>query len=357
MKKTLAVVLVILMAMLSVFAYAEPEKTITQEKDGIVVNEDGEFEAEFPETIEQDGAIYTLSSVEYENNLDAEPAVYQLEPKEVTADDAKEPEKTVEVDGITYQLKPDSVKKTERIEQRSVPAEETMERDVTAVEDYEPEVEVTVIDEVTGEEVTAVIPYAETEPLRTEWVSDLTTEMRFYNYEADAFTFGNTIIMKNDAVPLTPDQFPMVMSYLNMDTSQARITGAVWGGAPYQDGDTLTRVAVLTGETLHQINTDIYRGEVELEPITYVSYEAEYEEVGESLELKSTAKATATYTFKEMVETEPEPEPEAPKKNFFQTPAGVVTLVGIVALAVGLVAVLFIIAKKKKNKNDESEKS
>ena len=359
MKKLLAFTLVLILSLLPVTAFAAEEDSFTEVKDEIYADENGEYDHGFPETVEKDGKVYILSEVKFESNHDAEPERTVEKIAEVKKSEAKEPEQTIEKDGVTFELVPESVKKNEREEKRSVTVSDTRERDITAGEEAEEEIEVTVTDDETGEEVTAKIPYKESTVLRTEWMNDLVTEMSFYNYDADVFLFGNTVIQKNDAVPLTPDQYQIVMDYLGMNPANQRITGAAWRGDPYMNGDILTRTAVLTGETLHEIDTDTYEGEVELQPTIYISYEAEYVETGETLEKRHSAKATATYVFSRMIETETEkpteteteaetePEPEIPAKGFFSTPAAYV-LTGVAAAAVLFVIILFIIMKRRK---------
>ncbi|MBR6404694.1 MAG: hypothetical protein IKS18_00690 [Lachnospiraceae bacterium] len=367
MKKTLTFVLILILALLPVSALAADEDSFTEEKDGLYLDENGEVDHGFPETVEKDGKIYVLSSVKLESNGDAEPEIHQEKIAELKEKDAKYPEETVTVDGVTYKLIPDSVKEIKREEKRETTVTDSMERDVTAGEDALEEMEVTVTDEETGEEVTAAIPYKESELLRTEWVADFSTEMVFSGYDADVFLFGDTIIQRNDAVPLTPDQYGIVMSYLSMNPASERITGAVWRGDPFMDGDTLKRVAVLSGETLHEIDTDYYEGAVELSSITYIAYEAEYEEFGETLEKRSSVKATATYTFSKMAETETEKESETekmtepevviPQKGFLQSTAGRITLIGVAILAVAGAVMLFLFLKKKKKDEDKPAES
>ena len=367
MKKILTFVLILILALLPVSAFAAEEDSFTDEKDGLYLDENGEVDHGFPDTVEKDGKIYVLSEVKLESNLDAEPEIRIEKLGEAKEKESSEPEKIIEIDGVSYQLKEGSVRKIERVEERSITKTETQERDVTSGEEGAAEIEITFTDEETGEEIKAKIPFKETEPLRTEWVGDFTTEMSFYNYDADVFLFGDTVIERNDQVPLTPDQYAVVMAYLGMNPADQRITNAAWGGDAFQDGDSMTRIAVLSGETLHQINTDTYEGEVELPSITWVSYEAEYEEFGTSLEQRSSVKATATYVFSRMADSQDgddgdgsgngtDPNAGAPQRGFFQTPAGQIVLIGIVVLVI-LIAVILYIFMKKPKKDDKSEKS
>lgn len=346
-------------------AYAEdPPETMTLTVED-VKKEDGEYKVNAEETIEENGITYVLDSVEYIEES-PERKIIEGEGLDIFSDEADLPlpEDTVIQDGVTCHFK--EYRKEEGIKTGrtaivtvTVTRNETMEG--AAAESF-PASGYT--DPDTEEEKTLedgqFLSLTSSKLISESWGNgDYTGQMTVYGYEYTSFDFEGVTIPKNEAVPLGPEYYPLIMRSLGLSEDRFRITSVSWNGDSHQNGDTLSRNALITADVYNVIYEDTYEGTVSIPDIPYTRYIPVYEEAEEDYVGRLSATAVITYKAAERPEemgTEGI-DPQMPfwgrLRAFLKTPAGTAALVGIALLLAGGGVILFILHKGTRRKKKE----
>ena len=249
--RTAGVLLAALLMVMPVTAYAETEapETVTIKSEDVRF-ENGEYAVDYDDEIEVDGVIYKFDHVTYmedkleKKTLSEDSDVQYIETvvNEDGTETTTEPEEvefpeTKVVDGTTYILVGTKTE-TKVKEGRTVSTTVIEQRNATTNGDAKTEIEAEeYIDPDTGtkkkleEGETQMIPFVSSELKSEGWGSgDLKGDMQVRDYQYLSYMFQGVEIPRNEARPLEPAQYPLVLSYLELDPQLFRITDVSWAG-------------------------------------------------------------------------------------------------------------------------------
>ena len=385
--KLTGILLALLIFVPSVPVYAEGDanETYTLTTTDVRLQDDGSYAADYDEEITIDGVLYKFDNIVYtEENLkkkvlteDSEVQyldVYTDEDGNEVKTEPEEPEfpETIEKDGVTYVLTGTKTE-TKVKEGRTVSTKVIEQRNATTNGDAKTEIEAEeYIDPDTGnkkkleEGETQMIPFVSSELKSEGWGSgDLKGNMQVKDYQYLSYMFQGVEIPRNEARPLEPAQYPLVLSYLELDPQLFRITDVSWAGDAFIQNGTYVRNASITGDIYNRNYDDTFMGTVTIPDITYTYTVATYEESDEDFFERSNVTAVITYVKAgEEAGTEEEstdnPEPDKKDENkpenrssfaeFISSPAGIFT-VAVSALVIAAVIIVLVIAGKRKKKD------
>lgn len=354
--------------------------------------EDGEFKADFDEEIEIEGEKYIFKSVEYVED-DVERQTYNVtseklfretivtedgETKDTGLEEVEFPETYTDENGVVYKFVKKSEPKVETIPGRTAEITLIAERNSTkngpapltkeALKFIDPD---TGTEKELPEEYKGQILDLESSELKNEYwgASDYSASMTFSHYEYTSFNFNGIQIPKNEAKPMSPEYYYLVLRQQNLDQNLFRITDISWAGEEYTDGVTWYRKAAITGDVYNMEYEDTYKGTIDIPDITYSTTTAIYEETDEFYDEHRTATAFVTYSpVPKETETETDGDGDNTDKSginrdknlfdklveFFQeNPVVFYAAIILILLAIAVAIVLPIVKKKKKK--DESE--
>ena len=313
---------IILMLVLTFFpqqAAAADEKAVTFSYE----SEDKEEKRTVEESIEEDGRVYRLQGVTYEvEELEPETetrTIIKEDPAALTHDPAPE---TIEEDGLSYTLvrveSEDQVISGRKLEVQD-------EQEIVGTEI--PQIMETVVtDPESKEQVRYELPLVSQEEIRKDWqpwtftVTIMDPSAVFYRMNGHLIPMGT--------VPGEED-YPAILARMNADPELFRITGLTWGevvnGRQQING---------TGQQAVPVYRAVYKDTVNLPDLTVTVQKAIYEAiVPKEQPPRFKITATAMYVYESFWKT---------------TPGRIVIGAGILILAVGSVAILMILAKKRK---------
>lgn len=265
-----------------------------------------------PETVEEGGKTYTLTSVEYEMKAHREPVTVVR--TIVTGDPGDYPKQITEtVDG------------TSRTLTAQTPTWATGESR-TVMQEYASESEVPQSLTVDG----VRLPLASvTAGTKTEAFS-APAVFQTSNPASRLYAIGDTVVTVGDA-PLWDGWQAVMTAYLSLSGSSYTLTGGSWDGDFQQEGDNYTRMAIYTGTRQTPVWTATYQTEPEYTAeITYT--DSQYPDGLYEME------AVATYTIQDT---------GSALETILKVGAGVL----VVALAAA--ALIFMLRKKNNKKTDE----
>lgn len=265
-----------------------------------------------PETVEEGGKTYTLTSVEYKMKAHREPVTVVR--TIVTGDPGDYPKQITEtVDG------------TSRTLTAQTPTWATGESR-TVMQEYASESEVPQSLTVDG----VRLPLASvTAGTKTEAFS-APAVFQTSNPASRLYAIGDTVVTVGDA-PLWDGWQVVMTAYLGLSGSSYTLTGGSWDGDFQQEGDNYTRMAIYTGTRQTPVWTATYQTEPEYTAeITYT--DSQYPDGLYEME------AVATYTIQDT---------GSALETILKVGAGVL----VVALAAA--ALVFMLRKKNNKKTDE----
>ena len=190
-------------------------------------------------------------------------------------------------------------------------------------------------DEQTGQTVTATLPLKNVQVTTPyHWESDVTVPMRVEVYDATFYMLNGKYVPYNNQKPALAGYETDILTVLNLPQESYRITDFVWTGDVYTENGIQYRNAVASGERYVAEYTAYYNDTVALPDAN--GYNATLTYALDSGDMEYTIKATALYE----------------KLNTGLTPAQIITMsvVGVFLLVILIVAILFVISKKKKSK-------
>lgn len=280
---------------------------------------------QFTDTIREHGKNYRLNKITYKV-VSEEPVMEEKEVTktvDVTNSESAEPEITE--DGITYSLD-------------SQESGITDTATATGYTDYDHAVTASDIPQTktlsyNGKTVTGKL--VGIMPLSNEWVNSY-INITFYSYDAEVFDWNGIEVRKGDSNPLAGYEKELLAS-VGESSSTCRLLGCSWSGEPYTNNDgTICRDAVATIQkqvTYYRAN---YSATVNEEVYRAVYKGTKKEESG-----KTNYKILATAVYEEESSNIP---------AGFYIAAGI----GILLIAGLLVAVLFLLTKQKKEKEENN---
>lgn len=290
-------------------AKAAHSQKITQETT--FKTTDSEFETdEFPETIEKDGWIYSLSGIKYSEVSRGD---YILEKKVVLNDPVKSKYKvgdTFEVNGKEYtvkEVKSNDTVITDRVEDLSWEIRlGTFEKKPTAPETLS----TTYSDIYTGKVLNVTANLESVFAPDPSWRDDLTIPITVYGMDGIYYSVANGVKVKSDPAHeevalnnMLKVQDEIVKS-AGLNPSTNEITKIVWDSGIYEHDSlkdaegkpVLCRNAMATGRTMKADYTAKYTASaVALPDCKGYSYTITYDELQEG-QTEYTVKAVATYT-------------------------------------------------------------
>lgn len=190
-------------------------------------------------------------------------------------------------------------------------------------------------DEPSGQTVTAVLPLTDfrvTVPYH--WEPDVTVPMRVEVYDSTFYMLNSRYVPYNDEKPALAGYEADILNVLNLPEASYRITDFVWTGDVYTENAVQYRNAVATGERYVAEYTAYYSDTVALPDAA--GYNAQLTYSLDSGDTEYTIKATAVYE----------------KEESFPVVTVVITVVSILVGIIAIVLILFLIAKKRKNKEN-----
>lgn len=317
---------------------AAPEDAQLQ-KTNILSKEDMEKDTIFESVIEENGITYELKGVDYEM-LEPE-TVYKDETKTVESDVLPEgqpytPEETVTEGDITYTLT--------KTETREEILKEAYSQPVSGYTDYPYAItaadvpqskEVTVANIRTGQQETVACSLAGIERLPVTY-EDTYIDIVYESYDANQFIWGDTIVSKNEQTPEIDEG--QLLASVGADSASYDVQRVYWTSQPYTDANgVLCRNARADVSRLVSYYRASYSGSIEQPEEKGVRYVSTYtgQVPDEDKGGDSQVQAIAHYVERTI--------PHA----LLLAGAGI----GIAILLV--VAVLYVISKKKKHSKTE----
>ncbi len=299
----------------------------------------------FPEHITEGGKTWKLVNVTYEVE-DTQPVTKEETVEQtVTSDPVPvsedlRPPGHLNKDGILWELS--DVSYTDTILQaahtQAVEAQEAYGPGIDP-ETIPPAKEVTVTDEVTGEDVTVSCRLERVEEFSWQTVYE-TVPLMFYEYDAGGYLFAGQIIPPNEQEPALAGYEDVLLEDAGYDPAVWTVTGYAWSGEPYDLEGQLVREGSALIQSRQPVYTAYYSGSIQTEEEKGVYYTAVYTGIKKqeiSGQMEYTVLATAHYVR----------VAENVWKPF-------VIGLGIVVLAV---LILYVLAKKRKEEEKEGKQN
>lgn len=287
----------------------------------------------FETTIEEEGVIYTLSSISTEvlsEEIVEGEAYFYDSPAFLDAEQVEQPPETMIQDGSTYRLK-DAILEPAIVEARTQYVEsEVVLNDLEWLELVPETSEIVVTDKVTGQEFTTTMPFLKIASQSERWTDTFTFPIHISHTDADYFMLGNTRISSLDDLNNYKREF---LSYLGLPANKYEITRIERNGS----------TAAAYGRKLVYDVTAVYGGEASMPASEGQRYRCTYVNEAGPDQTIYTMKATAIYEVS---------HPEAPGNfgSFFEwlkkNPVPAI-LLGGVFIALLTFIIMILIAQKK----------
>lgn len=245
----------------------------------------------------------------------------------------------------------------------------TVTQNVSASTDYgdlveEPSVEetkvVSVTNKTTGKKENVICSLKNITKSSASWKEDKSSTITIEGYGSSHYRLGDTMLDADNIEDLASCG-DVILDYLGLDTSTHKITAVTWNGAAYDrsvDGTTV-RCRNATAKIERKVKRYVakYTGTI-LTPVTTYTGTAYYSgtnrvQVGKQYEVT----ATAHYIRKETPTVSPAPTVPVKKvvtEEKSRIPLIVGITVGIVILCLGIVLLIYVLSKRKKQKKGRS---
>lgn len=315
------------------------DKSVTKKILYVTDDKKETADAKFEQKIKQDGKTYVLENISYQE-LEKVPkektVTKKIESETYPEGQAWRPDQEIVEDGITYKL-------SQVTEEKSV-YKEAWSQPVTGYTDYSKPVtkadvpgtkQITVENAETGQMETVTCSISGIVQLPGEWENTY-IDITYETYDADRFVWGNSVVGKNEATPEI-DKTQLLAS-VGADDGTYRVGNVYWTGQPYTDPSGIlcrdARADVQRLTAYHRVN---YTGEIPHPEVPGIRYTAVYE--GKRKD------ASAGYQY--------QMQATASYRPVF--PAAVILAgVGIAIIILALIGILFLIARRKKEKEEKT---
>ena len=309
------------------------EKELVKTEEYTTQDENEPFSG-FEDTITEDGRKYTLSQFSSVVVDTIPKRIREEREKKVLTDymlstDAYNPDASIQEDEIEYQLQSYSV-----VEESQYTKSYTTYMEYNSPDADIPNVTTISITNDLGQAMELKANLKNTEVLEEgEW-KDNTIQITFDHYDTGIFLWNGHAIYGDSENPLSGYETELLQS-VGADTSTYRVISTQWSGEPYTIDGVVYRDAVA--------NVQYYENYVRANyatSVTYVQYESNYigtEEVESTTDFNYIMEATAVY-----------------HKTLSVAQILVLSGIGILILAVFVVLVLHVVAKRKKEETRET---
>lgn len=331
---------------------AESEHTETTEvvKEFEATNVEEEALRQFERSIQKDGKTFILDKIETEilSEKPQETALYLYETPVFTDKNGYQAEGSLEHDGKTYVLQ--EKKLVEAIaDERTKYAEAKVAYEAVEWPGELPNVSpVTVTDENTGQEITAMLPEKRTEKGKTYWISDFAFPIQITGYETDSFLLGDVEIPREAELIDYSSEF---LTFLGLPSEYYRITSIEWDGEPEEKDGTQVRTATARGDKLVYDAEVTYGGEVKLPKVKGYRYQCRYVADDPNSTVLYMVQATATY--KELPRILPGELSWLEAFGKWVTENIVIVSIALLLLLALAVVMIFIIGRPRKSPQEE----
>lgn len=335
-KNSIIVLLFLVTVMMSGINVQAKDDTNTFQKQYAFTTSDKneKHDKEFDKEVTKHGKKYKLTDIKYDVQ-NKTPEVTEKEVEKVIESDYIAdgtnyvPQQEITENGINYKY------------DHKEPLLDTSKQEVSGYTDYDYEVsestvpqtkEITVNNNITGNDETVTCNLTGVQQLNGEW-QDTYIDITFISYDSEVFEWNGIEVLKNETSPLKGYESELLAS-VGANTTDYRVKGISWNGDTYtRDDGTLCRDAKATVQRYVKYYRASYSGTLNAGTKFRVVYKGT-EKIISKDKFNYNIIATGTYTEEQNL-----------------VPYYVAAGVGIFLILSGIVLGLYLIAKKKKEKN------
>ena len=350
-----AVVMVAGLASVTTNTYAAESYKVTEK----YTDKDAKKEYNFDKTVEKDGVTYQLSDVKYDAIEKKVPAdvtkTLEMKSALTTYADAEFGE-TVEKDGITYKLA-GVEKDVTGVAGRTQYHEEMLNyNEVTGDKAISDTINSTVTDPVTGKDYGVTLSLVSKKVVKSAVSDEFKFDITFYVTNGRYFRYKDKLVTYNENTPDVMQFSDEILSDLNLDPELYKINSIEWDGEAYTNEDgVLCRKAAAVGNRVINDYEVIYGGDYNLpadaNAYNWVGkYEATVNDPVGGTEYDITATATYTEYIAGQVEANEEKANPSGFITFVKNHPAAFAGVSVLIIAALVIVFLFFLRVRKSNK-------
>lgn len=350
-----AVVMVAGLASVTTNTYAAESYKVTEK----YTDKDAKKEYNFDKTVEKDGVTYQLSDVKYDAIEKKVPAdvtkTLEMKSALTTYADAEFGE-TVEKDGITYKLA-GVEKDVTGVAGRTQYHEEIVNyNEVTGDKAISDTINSTVTDPVTGKDYGVTLSLVSKKVVKSAVSDEFKFDITFYVTNGRYFRYKDKLVTYNENTPDVMQFSDEILSDLNLDPELYKINSIEWDGEAYTNEDgVLCRKAAAVGNRVINDYEVVYGGDYNLpadaNAYNWVGkYEATVNDPVGGTEYDITATATYTEYIAGQVEANEEKANSSGFITFVKNHPAAFAGVSVLIIAALVIVFLFFLKVRKSNK-------
>lgn len=350
-----AVVMVAGLASVTTNTFAAESYKVTEK----YTDKDAKKEYNFDKTVEKDGVTYQLSDVKYDAIEKKVPAdvtkTLEMKSALTTYADAEFGE-TVEKDGITYKLA-GVEKDVTGVAGRTQYHEEMLNyNEVTGDKAISDTINSTVTDPVTGKDYGVTLSLVSKKVVKSAVSDEFKFDITFYVTNGRYFRYKDKLVTYNENTPDVMQFSDEILSDLNLDPELYKINSIEWDGEAYTNEDgVLCRKAAAVGNRVINDYEVIYGGDYNLpadaNAYNWVGkYEATVNDPVGGTEYDITATATYTEYNAGQVEANEEKVKSSGFITFVKNHPAAFAGVSVLIIAALVIVFLFFLKVRKSNK-------
>ena len=350
-----AVVMVAGLASVTTNTYAAESYKVTEK----YTDKDAKKEYNFDKTVEKDGVTYQLSDVKYDAIEKKVPAdvtkTLEMKSALTTYADAEFGE-TVEKDGITYKLA-GVEKDVTGVAGRTQYHEEMLNyNEVTGDKAISDTINSTVTDPVTGKDYGVTLSLVSKKVVKSAVSDEFKFDITFYVTNGRYFRYKDNLVTYNENTPDVMQFSDEILSDLNLDPELYKINSIEWDGEAYTNEDgVLCRKAAAVGNRVINDYEVVYGGDYNLpadaNAYNWVGkYEATVNDPVGGTEYDITATATYTEYIAGQVEANEEKANSSGFITFVKNHPAAFAGVSVLIIAALVIVFLFFLKVRKSNK-------
>ena len=350
-----AVVMVAGLASVTTNTYAAESYKVTEK----YTDKDAKKEYNFDKTVEKDGVTYQLSDVKYDAIEKKVPAdvtkTLEMKSALTTYADAEFGE-TVEKDGITYKLA-GVEKDVTGVAGRTQYHEEIVNyNEVTGDKAISDTINSTVTDPVTGKDYGVTLSLVSKKVVKSAVSDEFKFDITFYVTNGRYFRYKDKLVTYNENTPDVMQFSDEILSDLNLDPELYKINSIEWDGEAYTNEDgVLCRKAAAVGNRVINDYEVVYGGDYHLpadaNAYNWVGkYEATVNDPVGGTEYDITATATYTEYIAGQVEANEEKANSSGFITFVKNHPAAFAGVSVLIIAALVIVFLFFLKVRKSNK-------
>ena len=350
-----AVVIVAGLAFVATDTYAAESYKVTEK----YTDKDAKKEYNFDKTVEKDGVTYQLSDVKYDAIEKKVPAdvtkTLEMKSALTTYADAEFGE-TVEKDGITYKLT-GVEKDATGVAGRTQYHEEIVNyNEVTGDKAISDTINTTVTDPVTGKDYGVTLSLLSKKVVKSAISDEFKFDITFYVTNGRYFRYKDNLVTYNENTPDVMQFSDEILSDLNLDPELYKINSIEWDGEAYTNEDgVLCRKAAAVGNRVINDYEVVYGGDYNLPADANAyqwvgKYEATVNDPVGGTEYDITATATYTEYNAGQVEANEEKVKSSGFITFVKNHPAAFAGVSVLIIAALVIVFLFFLRVRKSNK-------